>query len=30
MAEPLISDMQDQVAAMYCVALTIPGRVIAS
>jgi signal transduction histidine kinase len=28
MAAPLISDMQDQMAAMYCVALTIPGRVI--
>lgn len=28
MAAPLISEMQDQMAAMYCVALTIPGRVI--
>lgn len=28
MAAPLISDMQDRMAAMYCVALTIPGRVI--
>ncbi|MCB2166186.1 MAG: hypothetical protein KQI78_00910 [Deltaproteobacteria bacterium] len=28
MATPLISDMQDRVAAMYCVALSIPGRVI--
>ena len=28
MATPRISDMQDRMAAMYCVALTIPGRVI--
>jgi signal transduction histidine kinase len=28
MATPLISDMQDRMAAMYCVALSIPGRVI--
>jgi len=28
MATPLISDMQDRMAAIYCVALTIPGRVI--
>jgi signal transduction histidine kinase len=28
MATPLVSDMRDRMATIYCIALTIPGRVI--